>query len=336
MRKTLLLLIILQFGAHYLRCQDVHFSQFFFSPQMLNPAEIGNFDAEYRLNANQKTQWKEVSRPYSSFAVMGDGHFGFTPEEVALGLLIMNDNAGDSRYNTLSILAGGSYRYNIRESEKHTLLGGLQLGMTQIKLDYESLSFNNQFNGVVYDPNLPTGEQFTRNSRWYFNLNAGLAYTYKPEDRKRITIGFSGHNITAPKQSFYNDTGIKLPIRTSLYATADWKIAEDFDLMPSMRWMDQATFTEVILGSALRYVLIDEGHLYRAVFAGYFGRFGDSGIAMLGFDYDAWRVAASYDINVSNLKPASRNRGGFEFSVQYLFNKSGSKNNAHKYCPVFL
>lgn len=323
--------------AQFLSGQDVHFSQFFFSPQLLNPAEIGNVDAQYRLNANQKTQWKEVSRPYTSFAVMGDGRFAFVPKEIALGVAIMNDNAGDSHYNTLSILAGGSYRYHIHGSEKHILQGGLQTGISQIKLNYDALSFNNQYNGVVYDPNLPTGENFARNSRWYFNLNAGAAYTFKPEYRKSVTIGFAAHNITAPKQSFYNDTGIKLPVRTSVYATAEWKVAEDFDIMPALRWMDQATFTESIIGTAVRYILMDEDVIYRSIFAGYFGRFGDSGIAMIGFDFDAWRVAASYDINVSSLKPASRNRGGFEFSVQYLFNKASGKNGLpHKFCPVFL
>ena len=337
MRKALVVIGVILLCTQYARAQDIHFSQFFFSPQTLNPGELGNFDGQYRLNANQKTQWKEVSKPYTSFAFMGDGRFDFTPENVALGLMVMNDNAGDSRFNTFRILVGGSYKYLIKGSDKHGLTGGLQTGVTQIKLNENSLSFNNQYNGVVYDPNLPSGESFARNARWYLNLNAGLAYTFKPEDRKSLTVGFSGHNITAPDQSFYNDTGVKLPFRTSIYATGDWKIFEDFDAMPAFRWMNQGTFNEVIFGSAVRYVLMDEASIYRGIFAGYFGRFGDSGIALVGFDYDAWRAAVSYDINVSGLKPASRNRGGFEFSVQYIFQKPGSKNGPrHKYCPAFL
>ena len=336
MKKTLSIALFVMV-SHALWSQDIHFSQFFFSPQTLNPAEIGNFKGDYRFNANQKTQWKEVSQPYNTFALMGDGKFDFVPKEVALGMVVMNDIAGDSRFNTFSILAGGSYTYQINGSTLHSVSGGLQTGLTQIKIDRDALSFNNQYNGIVYDPNLPTGEGFARNSRWYLNLNAGLSYTYKPEERKNVTIGFAGHNLTAPKQSFYNDTGIKLPVRSSLYATADWKIAEQLDLLPSFRWMDQGTFTEVIFGSALRYVLMDEGSLYRGIFAGYFGRFSDSGIAMLGFDYDDWRVAASYDINVSGLRPASRNRGGFEFSVQYILFKAGNNRvKPHKFCPTFL
>lgn len=330
-----IILFILLHGVSY--AQDIHFSQFFFSPQYLSPAEIANIDAQYRLNANQKTQWREVSKPYNTFALMGDGRFDFVPKEVGLGILISNDRAGDSRYNTFNFLIGGSYRYKLNDSEKHSFQGGIQMGMTQIKIDESDLSFNNQFNGVVYDPNLPTGEDLARNSRWFFNLNAGLLYNFKPEERKKITVGIATHNLSSPKQSFFNDTGIKLPLRFSAYVNSEWKIAEDFDIMPSIRFMDQSTYNEFILGTAVRYILLDERSLYRTIFAGYYGRFGDSGIAMLGFELDEWRFAASYDINVSNLKTASRNQGGFEFSLQYLIGKKQMANKfRHKYCPVFL
>lgn len=337
MNKTFTLLLFFLFTAFSIEAQDIHFSQFFYSPQTLNPAEIGNFDAQYRLNANQKTQWREVSRPYTSFAFMGDGRFDITPENVSLGLMVLNDNAGDSRFNTFRMLAGGAYRYQLKNSKDQFLQGGLQLGFTQIKLDREALSFNNQYNGVVYNPNLPSGESFPRTSRWYFNLNMGVNYTWQPETRKKVTLGLAGHNMTAPDQSFFNDTGVNLPLRLSIYAKGEWKIAEDLDLLPAIRYMDQATFSEFIAGTGLRYILLNERALYRSVFAGYFGRFGDSGIAMAGVEIDEWRIAASYDINVSNLKPASRNRGGFEFSVRYLFN-SNKRNTGyrHKYCPVFL
>jgi type IX secretion system PorP/SprF family membrane protein len=249
----------------------------------------------------------------------------------------MNDRAGDSRFNTFSILFGGAYTYNLDETEKHQVRGGLQFGLTQISIDYNALNFDNQYNGVVFDPNLPTGERFARNTRWYFNLNLGALYTYRPEVRKEINAGWALHNVSRPDQSFFNDVGVQLPMRNALYATASWRISESFDAMPAFRWMQQSTFSEVILGSAVRYILMNERSLYRTVFAGYFGRFGDSGIAMVGFEVDDWRFAASYDINVSDLEAASRNRGGLEFSLQYLFNRSGrNKGFIHKFCPVYI
>lgn len=327
-------LLLIGFGAY---SQDIHFSQFFFSPQTLNPAEIGNTPSQYRLNANQKTQWRSVSQPYNTFALMGDGKFDFLPEDVAVGALIMNDRAGDSRFNTFSFLVAGSYKYALTDDGMHVVRGGLQTGFTQISIDEDALSFNNQFNGVAYDPNLPTGENFRRNSRTYFNLNIGAAYTYTKAPEKSATAGIALHNLNGADQSFFNDTGVNLPLRSSFYVTADWKINDDFDVMPAFRYMDQATFGETIFGTAVRYTLMDERSLYRSVFAGYFGRFNDSGIAMLGFELDQWRFAASYDINVSDLVAASRNQGGLEFSLQYLFGENERNTNfMHKYCPVYL
>ncbi len=317
--------------------QDIHFSQWFFSPQLLSPAEIGNFPAQYRANANQKTQWREVSKPYSTFALSADAHLDALPDNIAVGLSIMNDRAGDSRYNTFSFLAGGSYTYNLFGSETHAVRGGLQLGVTQIKLDYDNLNFDNQHNGVVFDPNLPNGESFARNVRWYANVNIGLGYTFKYAERKAIHGGWSLHNLNKPDQSFFNDVGVSLPMRQSLYAYSSWKVHEEWDVLPSLRLMMQNTFTEFLAGSAVRYILMDERGMYRTVIAGYFGRFGDSGVAMVGFEIDEWQFAASYDINVSQLKPASRNRGGLEFSLQYLFNRTDrSRGYQHKFCPVYL
>ncbi len=315
--------------------QDIHFSQFFFSPQTTNPAEVGVFNGKYRLNANQKTQWREVSRPYSTFALMGDGHFDFLPEDISLGLIILNDQAGDSRFNTFSIQTAGSYALNL--STEHSINLGVQVGATQIKISQEDLTFNNQYNGVVFDPNLSSGEDLARLSRWYANLNLGALYEFRYERRKHIRVGLTAHNILAPDQSFYNDTGVNLPLRYSAYVTSEWKITERVDAMPSFRYMSQSTFQEIMLGAALRVRILEERDMYRAVFLGYYGRLADSGIAMGGFELDAWRFAVSYDINMSELDVASRNRGGLEFSLQYIFGrKSESSSFMHKYCPVYL
>lgn len=317
--------------------QDTHFSQFFFSPQWLSPAEIGRMDAQYRGVANQRTQWRQVSQPYSTFAISIDGRPDFLPENVSAGIAILNDRAGDSRFNTFTLLLGGAYRYQLGESRKHQLHGGVQVGLTQVSIDPDALSFDNQFNGVAYDPNLPTGENFARNSRWNFNLNLGLNYSYQLARDKSVNVGYALHNLTSPDRSFFNDVGVVQPTRHAFFATGTWNVKPDIDLLPAMRYMRQATFSEFVMGSAVRYTLLNERNLYRAVFAGYFGRLGDSGIALLGIEIDDWRVGISYDINVSNLQVASRNRGGFEFSVQYLMNREPRNPGfQHKYCPTFL
>ncbi len=329
--------VSLAFASSALKAQDIHFSQWFFAPQILSPAETGNFPAQYRINANQKTQWKQVSQPFTTFALSADARHDKLPENVAIGVVVLNDRAGDSKLNTFSFLVSGAYTYKPFGNDKHLLRGAVQLGITQIKLDYGNLSFNNQHNGVVYDPNLPNGESFARNSRWYANINLGLGYTWSFTERKAIHGGWSLHNLNRPDQSFFNDVGVDLPMRHGLYAYSSWVVHENWDVMPAVRINRQGAFTEFIIGSAARYILIDERGMYRSIFAGYFGRVSDSGIAMVGVEVDAWRFATSYDINVSELTPASRNRGGLEFSLQYLFNRTDrTRGFQHKFCPVYL
>ncbi|MCA1752030.1 MAG: PorP/SprF family type IX secretion system membrane protein [Cryomorphaceae bacterium] len=335
--KNAAVIALVMVSAFSAKAQDIHFSQFFFAPQWLNPAEIGQFDAQYRGTANQKTQWREVSQPYTTFALAADGRPDFLPENTAVGMAVMNDRAGDSRFNTFSVLAGGSYTYKIKDSNRHLLTGALQLGFTQVSLNQDALRFDNQFNGVAFDPTLPTGESFARNSRIHANVNLGAAYTFNYAPGKKLVAGWAGHNLTRPDRSFFNETGIDLPLRHAYYVTGDWNILPDIDLLPAMRYMRQRTFSEFVIGTAVRYVLINERNLYRSVFAGYFGRLGDSGIGLIGMEIDDWRAGISYDINMSNLTVASRNRGGFEFSLQYLFNRQ--PRNAgfnHRFCPTYI
>lgn len=335
--KYLVLIVGFCLSVATLRGQDPHFSQFHYSPQTLNPAMIGDFDGVYRINANQKTQWRQVTRPYSTFALMGDGAPIFLPRGLDAGIIVLNDRAGDSKFNIFSFMSGAAYGFHIPGNEKHAFRIGLQMGVTQIKLNESDLTFDNQYNGLVYDPQLPTGEHLDRQARWYFNLNLGALHSWEVEKRKTITAGVAGHNLSAPKQSFYNDTGVRLPLRLSFHLTSTWRLTDDLDALPAFRHMSQGTYSETIFGSSVRYILLNERSMYRGLLAGYYGRFGDSGIAMVGMEFNEWRAALSYDINVSDLKVASRNRGGFEISLQYIFGKPADPSRSfHRYCPDFL
>ena len=42
------------------KAQDIHFTQWMFSPLNLNPAETGRFDGDYRVVGNYRSQWGAV------------------------------------------------------------------------------------------------------------------------------------------------------------------------------------------------------------------------------------------------------------------------------------
>ncbi|HMZ89019.1 MAG TPA: type IX secretion system membrane protein PorP/SprF, partial [Chitinophagales bacterium] len=48
--------------------QDIHFSQFFAAPILVNPANTGNFIGSARIGLNYRDQWGSVTIPYRTFS----------------------------------------------------------------------------------------------------------------------------------------------------------------------------------------------------------------------------------------------------------------------------
>jgi hypothetical protein len=65
-------------------------------------------------------------------------------------------------------------------------------------------------------------------------------------------------------------------------------------------------------------------------------RFKDALIPYIGFEFNHLQVGIGYDVNTSSLNLASRNRGGTELYLQYLFVKPPIKNLEHRKCKDFL
>jgi hypothetical protein len=61
-------------------------------------------------------------------------------------------------------------------------------------------------------------------------------------------------------------------------------------------------------------------------------RVKDAIIPYVGLEFGGLRIGATYDINISDLKSASGNRGGSEFSLIYIMNRTVAKGIP---CPKF-
>ncbi len=52
------------FSVQHATAQDLHFSQYFNSPFLVNPANTGFIpDGEYRLGINYRNQWASLGNP---------------------------------------------------------------------------------------------------------------------------------------------------------------------------------------------------------------------------------------------------------------------------------
>lgn len=326
------MLLVLRTG----QAQDIHFSQFFQTPYALTPASIGQFDGQYRVGGVFRQQWRAVTKPYRTFGLGGDMANAFGVEGLGAGAWLYNDRAGDSRLNTFHFDVGASWTERFGEDRAHSLTGGLQLGITAISIDYSELSFDNQYNGFYYDPSLATGETFARDALAHADVHVGGLYRFRPGRRELVQVGLGLFNLTRPRIGFFGSEGEPLDLRTSLSVLTQFPVSDKVDVLPNLHYLAQGPHRELDLGGNVRYILTDRYGVLRAVQGGVYWRADDAGYIYAGLERDDWTFGVSYDVNLSDLVPASRNRGGIEFTAIRVFRQRPAVPARFKACPDLL
>jgi type IX secretion system PorP/SprF family membrane protein len=305
------------------------------NPIFLNPGLTGNFDGNFRFTGNGRWQWKSVTTPYQTISIAADSR-GLGLPNLGLGIMFFYDVAGDSRLSTLEFMVSGAYSINLTKDSTHRIMPGIQFGINHRSIDYENLKFDSQYNGFYYDPGLANGEIFPTMKKTNFNLNAGFVYTWEENPRKKVNFGVSIHNITKPDQSFFQVKQIRREMRTTVFADAQFKIADKWDILPSFFLNFQGKYKEIIVGSWARYILTQEKGTYMGLFAGIWYRAIDAGTLGIGFEWNTLWAGLSYDLNFSKLTVASKARGGIEFSLRYILKYHKPKNIIHRICPEYI
>ncbi|HEY0976092.1 MAG TPA: PorP/SprF family type IX secretion system membrane protein [Flavobacteriales bacterium] len=313
--------------------QDIHFSQFFQTPYALSPASIGLFDGDYRVGGVFRQQWRSVTVPYRTFGIGGDARDLAGVKGLGGGAWLYTDRAGDSRLNTFQFSLGASWTQRFGASKEQSLTLGVQGGITSINIDYTALRFDAQYNGFQYDASLGNNEQFQRDALSHPDLHTGLTYRNAPDPRHELQIGVALFNLTKPDIAFFEAAPSPLDQRTVIHALGRFPVAPKLDVMPMLQWMGQGPFREFDIGGAVRYILLDRYGLLRAVRGGLYMRAADAGYAYAGLEHDDWLFGLSYDLNLSRLVPASRNRGGFELTAIRVFRKRPPVPARFKACP---
>ncbi len=331
-RIILLLIPVLLSRNITVRGQDMHFSQTWMTPLLLNPALAGA-ESKMRGVLIHRNQWSSVASPYVTTGISWDMEIPRKEKSLkgfhAVGLTLYYDKAGDAQLKTFN--GSFTYAYHVFLNENSTLGAGFSGGFLQHSIDYSPLQWMNQYNGSSYDPSLPTGEPLTASTAFTEpDLGAGLHYAYgkgerymTANDQVRYNGGVAVHHVNRPKNSFY-DSGEKLNMKIVAYANAIAGISNsNFSMVPGILFMQQGKTTELILGNMFRYVLRDESKYTgfahaSALSLGVHYRSQDAVITSLLFEIASYAIGISYDVNVSGLNTVSNGHGGFEISLRFL------------------
>ncbi|MFN3341799.1 MAG: PorP/SprF family type IX secretion system membrane protein [Flavobacteriales bacterium] len=326
--KKGILIIVFAISILSGRSQDFHLSMYDAAPLFLNPAMTGVFEGDWRLHAQQRTQWRSVNfKPYNTSLLSFDAG----AKKWGFGAQIMNMRAGIGNYNALQALGSVAYTLPIDRNKNHNISFGIQGGITQKSVEYQLLTYDNQYvtsNGGGFDNTLNSGENFAGNRLLLPQLNAGILYYYsKQQSRLNPFVGVSAFNFLEPNESFFNNNN-KLPMRFYGHTGVRINFTEFFYIIPKVLYMSQTTAKELTFASDFGFFAKSSEVLF---LAGIIYRNKDAGILSVGARKGNFTGKISYDINTSSLTTASNGKGGFEISITYISKKRSSKE--FKICP---
>ena len=307
-----LLLFLKQTGA-----QDLHFSQYFNTPILVNPANTGfNPDNDYRLGGNYRNQWANVGSPYKTMSAWGDIKLfqeRFENGWVGVGGMLLKDEAGSGSFSATSGFATVAYHQMLGYNS--LLSGGFGLGYTTKRIDLSKLNFDNQWNGQFFDAQIPSNEPFAYSSVSYMDLQVGLNYAYFASENLYINAGLSVMHLNTPRESFFDPSVSKSTIdrRYTGFLNANIKVQDVWIVNPNIYVSKMGDAWETVLGVNANRDLGDNGA--KQLILGMYYRNNDALIPVFGYQINDIRFTVNYDATISTLSPLNGTRGAYELSI---------------------
>ncbi len=331
MRKKIIITmaVLVLMGARQLQAQvDPHFSSYYVYPSWLNPALTGAFDGQLRVSGIYRTQWGNVSTPFSTPGVAFDIT---TDKNMNYGVSLMRQSAGNGGYSYTTAYGNLAYTGVQSANGMKRLVLALQIGMIQRRFDPSKLTFGDQWNPVTgYNPSNPTTEFISGNNHSALDFGAGaMYYDATPGKKANFFGGFSVAHINKPKDKFTTFGTSQLPVRATFHAGVRIAVNDYFSISPNALYLRQAKASEMMLGAYGQLKVNDRNDFMLG--ANY--RFKDAIAPFAGYTFGNMMLSASYDINVSDLGKIVKGTNSFEVSLTYIKKRKVQTPEAEFVCP---
>ena len=352
-----IVIITLCIAQSTLIAQDKHFTQFFGAPLILNPALTGAVDGRFRVSAIYRDQWRNVlEEPYTTFSVASDVRFNLDvnsryKDAIAIGLVFFTDKVGFVDFTTNQIALSGAFHKGLDWDKKQTLTFGLQGSLNQRNVNYENLTFEDQFNGTT-GYTFASGEDLPTNNFSFSDLSVGLNYAYNPKPGMAFIVGGAMHHILEPRISFYDKpgsddenfgqegNGVNLHRKYSGYISAELPLGQEgvVSVLPRVLYATQGPHTEITAGTNISFTVDDPGDLalhlgawFRPVINRESSFEPDAVVALAGLRIKSVLLGFTYDSSLRKIGSLSQRPNAFEISVTYI----GDFEDESILCPSF-
>ena len=331
--------------------QDAHFTQFYNIPSFANPALTGTSNNKYRISTIYRDQWRSaLERSVNTFAFSGDLKFqspsrGGGKDFFGAGIMFYHDRLGAVSYTTNQMAVSGSYTKLLDKKYNQYLGIGVQTAIQQKSINYNDITFHDQFNAVDGYTN-PTSEELPANNLGFFDLNLGINYSATLFGQHNFNVGLAGFHLLSPNISFYardellnNQISVesKLPRRWTAHGSYSNQINNARRVETRLVYNNQGPYQEANISALVEFT--NPSFKTNGFFAGPGIRvskapdtWGMESVSLTaGLFLDKILFSFSYENALKNLATSGRNFNAFEFSIILL----GDYTNDIDICPKF-
>jgi len=332
----LVLLLLSIFSKNELVGQDLHYSQFYNAPQTANPALTGIFNGDVRYMGNLRDQWRWVPVPWFTFGAAYDRKFYPKKSENQFfsgGVNLYHDRQGDSRLNLTTLNISGSYSRIL--NPKNIITGGMTLGFSSRGFSEADLTWDKQWNGDSFNPNLSSQEQFNTNRINFLETALGINYRFQQSSRTKFDLGVGAFHILEPSAGFYEDEDQKLPMNINFTAIGSFYLLEILDIQVHGLHQMQGEYRETVVGGLANIYVSRKRGKETNLHVGMGYRTSGSLVPTIALEYRQYYLSANFDIDGTNFNDIENNRNGaIEFHFRYVITHVKPLKQ-FKVCPIY-
>ncbi len=315
MNKKLYISLLLIFSFFFVKAQDIHFSMFYKTPLLLNPANTGNFNGKWRINSSYRKQGDFISNPFSTNILSFDMPVYYFKRIGSIGFSIINDRTADNTLN--SNIFSFSTAHFIKISDYSYLHMGFSFALANKIISPNSLSFPNQFDNSIgkFNPNLNNAENLKTYKASYIDLSWGFMWT-KILPKLKFQLGIAMFHYNKPYITFALSS--RLFPKYQFHAYFEKNITKKFFLKPKILYSYENHATELLIGNEFGMTFNNNSlkKLYTGIFfRGGFVRNPSATIFSIGFLIKNFNLNFSYDY--SFLKKEFPKDATLEISIFY-------------------
>lgn len=301
--------------------QDPHYTQYFATPYLVNPAYTGVFNGNLRVSTNYRQQWLGLSSPVSSLVASVDGKLFddevYYQNPFNIGIAFQSDKTLNGALTSDGLTANAAYHIPLDREGYQSLGIGLSGSYGKKNFNFSRMASASQFTSGGFNLSLPSGEIAMENMRSFFSAGAGLLYSNnKPEEGSFFEIGVGAFHLNRPLQTILYEGTSEIPMRVAAHTSLQRYVGVDLLVEGRLLYQLQ-TGSDYLLGGMSLTKLLQEDPQGSLIGLGCWYRSGDAVAPYLFAEFNSLRMGFTYDIQINDIRKPTAPVTTIELSLQY-------------------